>query len=88
MTNASIPNAPISKDEIEAKYGTSRPEPRSNPYFRTLAILATLFLGIGLVIAMNGEVFGMALLGVGFSTLLAALIVGALTWQMREANAR
>lgn len=77
---------PITRDAIEAKYGSSKPKIASNPYFRTLAILATVFLALGLGLLLNGDIATAGiLLGVGFSSLIAVLITGAITWQIRHA---
>ena len=75
--------------EIQAKYGTTVPRAASNPYFRTLALLAGFLLALGVVLLLSGEVSTAGILfGVGFSALIAVLITGAITWQIREAGKR
>jgi hypothetical protein len=77
----------LSRDEIQAKYGTAAPKTASNPYFRTLALLAGFLLALGLILLLSGEMSTAGiLLGVGFSSLVAVLITGAITWQIREAS--
>jgi hypothetical protein len=76
----------LSRGEIQAKYGTAAPRAASNPYFRTLALIAGFLLALGLVLLLSGEVSTAGILfGVGFSALVAVLITGAIIWQIREA---
>jgi hypothetical protein len=78
---------PLSRDTTEGGWATRPPGNTGNPYFRTLALLATFLLALGVVLMINGEVStGGILLGVGFSALIAVLVTGAITWQIRQTS--
>jgi hypothetical protein len=76
----------LSHGPVAAVRGSRSPGATRNPYFRSLSLLATFLLALGLLLLLNGEVStGGILLGVGFSALLAVLITGAIIWQIRQA---
>ncbi|MET0480061.1 MAG: hypothetical protein ABWZ69_01760 [Mycetocola sp.] len=79
----------LPRDEIQAKFGTAAPRTASNPYFRALTLLAVFHFALGLILLLSGEMATAGILfGVGFSALVAVLITGAITWQIREASRR
>jgi hypothetical protein len=78
---------PLSRHDVEVRYGTGSPRTVRNPYFRTLALLATFLLVLGVVLLISGEPStGGILLGIGFSALVAVLVTGAIVWQIRQAS--
>ena len=77
---------PLASDAISARSATSLPRTGRNPYFRMLALLAAFLLVLGVVLLLSGEFStGGILLGIGFSSLVAVLVTGAITWQIRQA---
>ncbi|MET4639796.1 hypothetical protein [Mycetocola sp. 2940] len=76
---------PLSSDATDARLATTSPRTGRNPYFRMLALLAGFLLALGVVMMLIGEFStGGILLGVGFSALVAVLVTGAITWQIRQ----
>lgn len=79
----------LSSDPINARSSTRSPRTGRNPYFRMLALLAGFLLAVGVVMMLIGEFStGGILLGVGFSALVAVLVTGAITWQIRQIASR
>ena len=80
---------PLSRNTVDTAYAVSPPGTASNPYFRMLALLAAFLLALGTALLFIGEIStGGIMLGVGFSALLAVLVTGAITWQIRQAARR
>jgi hypothetical protein len=80
---------PLSRHDVEVRLGTGSQRTARNPYFRSLTLLATFLLVLGVVLLLSGEPStGGILLGIGFSALLAVLVTGAITWQIRQAGGR
>ena len=77
---------PLSRENVRTASGPSSTRTGGNPYFRMLALLAAFLLALGLILLLSGEVStGGIVLGVGFSALVAVLVTGAITWQIRQA---
>lgn len=75
----------LSHGEFPAVYGSRSTRTGRNPYFRMLTLLSAFLLALGLMLLFIGEVStGGILLGIGFSALIAVLITGAITWQIRQ----
>ena len=79
---------PLSRNTVETASAASPPGTASNPYFRMLTLLAAFLLALGTVLLVIGEVStGGIMLVIGFSALVAVLITGAITWQIRQSQA-
>lgn len=77
---------PLASDAITARFVTRSPGAGRNPYFRMLALLAGFLLALGVVLMLIGEFStGGLLLGIGLTSLVAVLVTGAITWQIRQA---
>jgi hypothetical protein len=75
---------PLSRDGIDATVGSPL-RAAGNPYFRSLSLLAGFLLALGVILLLSGEIStGSILLGVGFTSLVAVLVTGAITWQIRQ----
>jgi hypothetical protein len=76
----------LSHGPLAAGYGSRSTKTGRNPYFRMLTLLSAFLLALGLMLMFIGEAStGGILLGIGFSALIAVLITGAITWQIRQA---
>ncbi|MFZ4894001.1 hypothetical protein ACL9RL_06090 [Plantibacter sp. Mn2098] len=72
---------PISREEIETKYGSGPTEAvRKNPYLTALAIIgiAGTLLGLFLLLVPSAFALSTVLLGVGVSSFLLWLVAGAI----------